>query len=86
MTNEQAFALATRKARYGHRDWIVWQDRNGEWSAKPYSADAIKTAMLAVGTNGRFTLVAASTAIGHRYGWAMACLAFRNARFLAGAS
>lgn len=85
MTSTEAFKLARRKARYGHRDRIVWCDRSGEWFAQVYSAATIKTAMLATGTKGHFSVIAGSTAVGHRYNWSMACLARRNARFLASA-
>lgn len=83
MTSSEAFELARRKARYGHRDWVVYRRRDGSWSAAQYSAAAIKAAMLEMGTAGHFSLIAASTGIGHRYNWPMGCLAIRNARFLA---
>lgn len=57
MTGEDAYALAAKKARYGHKSWIVWQDRDREWHADVESASAVKRAMLAVGTQGRWTAV-----------------------------
>lgn len=80
MTGNDAYAEATRKAKYGHRDWLVWQNRDGSWSARRASADAIKAALLAVGTAGRFTLVSASTAIRNKYNWRMGITFWRNAR------
>ena len=80
---EGAFSLAKRKAKFGHRDWIVYRDRNGNEHAEQYSASVVKKAMLAVGTQGRFHLIAASTGVDHIYRWPMACIALRNARFLA---
>lgn len=83
MTAAEAYALARRKARYGHRDWVIWQDRDGNWHTDRYSRASLKAAMLAVGTQGHFTVLAASTAVGHRYNWPMACLGFRNAKWMA---
>lgn len=43
-----------RKARYGHRSYLYWFDREGvmQWAA--YGKAGIKAAILAVGTQGRF--------------------------------
>ena len=49
MTSQEALALATRKAR------------NGEWNATIETAEAVKQAMLAVGTKGRWTAVSRYT-------------------------
>ena len=48
-------ADAHRKAVKGHRTWLVFKRRDGEFEARLYSASAIKSAMLAGGTKGRFT-------------------------------
>lgn len=82
MTASEAFDLARRKARYGHRDWVVWCDRNGDWHTDRYSVASLKAAMLAIGTKGHFSVIEASTAIGHRYNWPLACLARRNAKWM----
>jgi len=52
-----------RKARFGHRSYVVWTDRNGELQHGIYNKATIKRAILAVGTNGRFTWLDASTGI-----------------------
>ena len=52
MTMEQL----TRKARYGHKSFIYWYDA-GELQFEIYSKAAIKTAILAVGTKGRFYIM-----------------------------
>jgi hypothetical protein len=45
-----ACETARRKARYGLRSWVRWQDAAGRWYAAPLSRDAMKAALLAVGT------------------------------------
>lgn len=57
MTNTEAFALAKLKATKGHRDWLVWSDRAGVFFAEVRTQDAVKRALLAVGTQGRYSLV-----------------------------
>lgn len=74
------YEQAVKKARYGHRNWIIYQPKGSEEVAEPATAEALKRAMLAVGTKGRFTLLAASTAIGHRVTWRLAVTLLRNAR------
>lgn len=74
----------TRKARYGHRDWIVWNDRAGAMKARQANRDAIKAALLDVGTAGRWFVVAASTGVMHRYGFSDGCRMMRNAKHLWG--
>jgi len=43
-----------RKARYGHRSYLYWHGRNGEFRHAPYSREGIKAALLEVGAKGRF--------------------------------
>ena len=49
-----------RKARFGHRDWVVWRARDGQDYYGRKSPATVKAAMLASGTQGRFTLVTAN--------------------------
>jgi hypothetical protein len=77
MTGEEAFKLATNKARYGHKSWIVWADRNGAWNAMVESASSVKQAMLDVGTQGRWTAVSRNNYIQR---WRDGCQILRNAR------
>lgn len=71
---------AQKKARYGHRDWVAYKGKDGALVFAPRSAAVIKAAMLAVGTRGRFTILAASTGIGHTMNWSIGCIMLRNAR------
>lgn len=48
------FADTKRLATKGHRTWLIFRDRTGCYQRSLYGADAIKSAMLAVGTAGRF--------------------------------
>jgi hypothetical protein len=68
----EPLATAVRKARYGRRDWLHWRDRTGQMRVAPATADSIKAALLACGTQKSFTLVAANTAVFHRMTWAVA--------------
>ena len=49
-----AFGEARRKARYGHRDWFVWVDRQGNPVIQAVTAESIKRAMLDTGTQHSF--------------------------------
>jgi hypothetical protein len=80
MTNSEAFALARRKATKGHRDWVVYKNRDGSWTAQQRSASSIKAAMLASGTKQRWHVISASTGVGHIQNWALGCRMLRNAR------
>lgn len=55
---------ATRKARYGHRDWLQWTDRDGYVHVARQSVASLKQALLASGTQYAFTQIGANT--GHR--------------------
>ena len=57
MTGQEAYALAQRKARYGHKAWIVWRGRDGTWNAAVETVAAVRQAMLDVGTQGRWTAI-----------------------------
>lgn len=61
MTSQEAFALAQRKARYGHKSWIVWPGRDGVWNAALETVENVRQAMLSVGTQGRWTAVSRQT-------------------------
>ncbi|MGX7709273.1 hypothetical protein [Methylobacterium sp. Gmos1] len=74
-------ATLTRKARNGRRDWISWRDKTGAVAAMPYSPTALKAALLAVGTQGRFTLIAACSATRFTYRWRDGIRMIRNARY-----
>ena len=77
---EGVFEVAARKARYGHKDWIVWRGRDGREQAALCTADAIKSALMAVGTQGRFVRLAASTATGTSTCWRLGLIMLRNCR------
>jgi hypothetical protein len=47
------------KARFGHKDWIMWKGDK----AAPLTREALKVALLETGTQGRITLVWANSAI-----------------------
>ncbi len=49
-----ALHQAKLKARYGHREWICYQDKTGEQIAERICRQSVKRAMLACGTKGEF--------------------------------
>jgi hypothetical protein len=67
-----------RKARYGRRDWLVWRERDGRDRYEVMTKEAIKAALLAIGTKGRFTMVAGGSGQLHRVGWRQGILMRRN--------
>lgn len=52
--DNSAHEIAIRKAQHGHKTWLCFRRRDGSWVARLYNADAVKAALLAVGTQGRF--------------------------------
>ena len=82
MNSKEAFALAKHNGRYRHFDSVVFQDKNGDWFCERYSKRAIKAAMLAVGTAGKFYVEGGRFANVVR--WREAVTRFRNADFLTG--
>lgn len=77
-----ATQTAIRKARYGHRDWIVWTDRQGTHHAERVTAEAVKAAMLAIGTQGHFRLYSGGSPHPMMVDWRIANIMRRN--YLAG--
>lgn len=43
-----------KKARYGHKSYLHWVSKDGEFCWAPYGKAGVKDAILAVGTKGRF--------------------------------
>ena len=63
-TGDDAYKDACRKARYGHRDWLWWRDRQGIAHATPKTPETMKSCLLAVGTRkGAWTLISGDTGI-----------------------
>lgn len=77
-----AFDLAKRMAKYGHRDWIVWQTEGGAWKSAKLSRDSLEAAMAeAVGSEakpGRFSCIGRDTAIGQTVSPALAAVWLSN--------
>lgn len=74
-TNQEAFQHAKHRARYAHHESIVFQ-REGQWFAERRSKAAIKAALLASGTKGRFHLIGCGAPM--IVGWRIGTLMFRN--------
>jgi hypothetical protein len=67
----------TRKARFGHRDWVVYRDNTG-LVTEPATAATVKAAMLATGTQGSWTLVGANDGHGMRMTWRLGMNVYRQ--------
>lgn len=78
VTNVEAYGRARHWGRYMHREGVVFKDRSGGWHCLAYCADAIKRAMLAVGTSGHFSVLGSGAA--SRVRWREALTRLRNAR------
>lgn len=69
--------VAAKKARYGHKNWIVWQDKQGQWVAGLRTAETVKQAMLATGTQGVFRAYLCDQWAA-RIDWSLAAMWLRN--------
>jgi hypothetical protein len=78
---DPALALAKRKARYGHNDWLFWKDRDGTSHCARRSAETVKAAMLANGTTGRWFIVQASTGSLVKGFWRLGINLLKSAKF-----
>lgn len=54
MTQPMDRETLRRKARFGHRSYLYWTGREGEFRHAPYGKAGIKAALLDVGAKGRF--------------------------------
>jgi hypothetical protein len=64
MTLHAAFDLASRKARYGHKEWIVWKNIDGSGSAGLCCAENIRKALDCLENRGRFWRISATSSQG----------------------
>jgi hypothetical protein len=75
------FQEAQRKARFGRSTWIGYGPKENR-TYERMTGDAIKRAMLAMGTAGKLTVIDANSGVPSLFSWRMACTLRRNARFL----
>ena len=68
-TTAATYEEARRRARYGHKEWLLYIDRSGNHVYTMLSKASIKQAMLAMGTNGRCEMITASSACGLSVDW-----------------
>ncbi|WP_157497520.1 hypothetical protein [Diaphorobacter sp. J5-51] len=80
VSNTEAFKAAEHWRRYAHRQSLVFMDREGRWFCLRYDREALKRAMLAVGTRGFIY----HRGEGHpaRVGWHEACVRLRNMNYI----
>lgn len=62
---QATYETIRNKARYGHKSYVVWTDRDGTLQYGIYNKATLKRAILAVGTQGRFSWLSASTGVGN---------------------
>lgn len=63
---EVAYGIAKHRARYAHKQSVVWKAADG-WHVADYSRHAVRAAMLATGTQGKFSVVGDGATL--RAGW-----------------
>ena len=69
------------KARYGHKDWIFWVEKDGTKRAEWRSAASVKRALLASGTKGFWCLVHADSGCPMKGFWAMGINLIRQSKW-----
>lgn len=75
-----AYSVAQRKARYGHRNWLFWADKTGQKKAALMTPASVKQAMLDSGTQGKFLLMHSSGGGGLLTDWSMGAMWLRSAK------
>jgi hypothetical protein len=78
MTGTEAFALAKNKAGYSDYSWVVWENKDGSFSAERASTDTLKCALLAIGTQGSFYLFQARDRCSQIMTWGMGIIVWRQ--------
>jgi hypothetical protein len=76
----EALRTAERKARYGHRNWIYWVDRQGTLHTAVQNAASLKQALLDTGTQHLFTQIGANDAVKMIINWPIGLNMLRWAR------
>lgn len=74
--------VAQRKARYGRRNWVIWRGVSEQWMAAPLSKECIKAAMLAHGTQDRFSMASRHDGTLQIVSWHFAAQLLRNVHHL----
>lgn len=52
-----AYQQALRKARFGHRAWVSYRERDGTPVAERLTSESMKRCLLSTGTQGNWTLI-----------------------------
>ena len=73
----EAFGFAERKAKYGHKNWLVWQEGE-EWRSALQCLETAERAVRVMRPERPIYLVEANTAIIHRFGMGGAHIMLRN--------
>jgi len=60
-----------RKARFGHKDWLHWCDRQGQFHSEWKTPKSMKQCLLDCGTQGWWCLVMANSGCPMKGFWAM---------------
>lgn len=80
-TNVEAYSIAKSRAKRNGRAQIVWKDRAGSFRYGPATPITVKKALLAVGTQGRFTEISPRGTYSN-INWHIGCLFLRNFKYL----
>lgn len=76
---QPAYTLAERKARYSHRDWIVWTD-GSQYKSAMVLLKTLERALGDIGPTGKMMLIQASSGVNHRISYGMGQFMLGNAR------
>jgi hypothetical protein len=76
-----SYADVVRKARHGHRDWLVWHGRDGSLRAAVKTAATIKAMLLEVGTRGKWYLVGANDGVSMIGSFRMGQIMLNNCKY-----
>jgi hypothetical protein len=69
------------KARFGHKDWIYWRQRDGSARAEWKTPESVKRALLACGTRGFWCLVQADSGTPMKGFWAMGLNLIKQSKY-----
>lgn len=75
---ELRFQDAQRLARYGHRDYLTWRNRDGRYMVAKKSIESMKQCLLDCGTGGSWTLICANSGTPMKGFWWMGINIIRN--------
>ena len=81
LIGSKSWSDAKRKATYGRNDWVLWIGKDGGKRAARMTAETIKRAMLATGTQKYIYVQHAGDKHTTILSWRLAALYWKNAKY-----